>query len=156
MTPELPDDPEAEQVQAWAELAELSQDPDFRASLRRMARDEAAERGRRRAPRSCAVAWSRSSATRRAGPSTPASSRTRRRPIPVVAALTAHYAQILVPPRRRRAPASAARRGWSAVNDPRRERYLTLLAVINGWPAPESLAPVLDWSTRALSALVSS
>lgn len=30
MTPELPDDPEAEQVQAWAELAELSQDPGFR------------------------------------------------------------------------------------------------------------------------------
>jgi hypothetical protein len=24
-----------------------------------------------------------------------------------------------------------------AVNDPRRERYLTLLAVINGWPTPE-------------------
>jgi hypothetical protein len=45
MTPELPDDPGAEQVQAWAELAELSQDPDFRTSMRRMARDEAAERG---------------------------------------------------------------------------------------------------------------
>jgi hypothetical protein len=44
MTPELPDDPEAEQVQAWAELAELSQDPGFRACIRRMARDEAAER----------------------------------------------------------------------------------------------------------------
>ena len=36
MTPELPDDPEAEQVQAWAELAELSQDSDVRASMRRM------------------------------------------------------------------------------------------------------------------------
>jgi len=45
MTPELPDDPVAEQVQAWAELAELSQDPGFRASMRRMARDEAAELG---------------------------------------------------------------------------------------------------------------
>jgi hypothetical protein len=30
MTPELPDDPDTEQVQAWVELAELSQDPDFR------------------------------------------------------------------------------------------------------------------------------
>ncbi len=38
------------------------------------------------------------------------------------------------------------------MNDPRRERYLTLLAVINGSPAPESLTPVLDWSTRALAA----
>jgi hypothetical protein len=46
LTLELPDDPEAEQVQAWAELAELSQDSDVRASMRRMmARDEAAERG---------------------------------------------------------------------------------------------------------------
>jgi hypothetical protein len=38
------------------------------------------------------------------------------------------------------------------INDPRRERYLQLLAVINGWLAPESLAPVLDWSIQALSA----
>lgn len=44
MTPELPDDPEAEQVEAWVELAELSQDPDFRAAVRRMADDQAADR----------------------------------------------------------------------------------------------------------------
>ncbi|MEU8312295.1 hypothetical protein [Micromonospora sp. NPDC048887] len=36
--------------------------------------------------------------------------------------------------------------------DPRRERYLELLCVVNGWPPPESLAPVLDWSIRALRA----
>jgi hypothetical protein len=40
MRPELPDDPEPHQVEAWVELAELVQDPDFRASVRRMA-DEA-------------------------------------------------------------------------------------------------------------------
>ncbi|RBJ05281.1 MerR family transcriptional regulator, partial [Micromonospora provocatoris] len=34
----------------------------------------------------------------------------------------------------------------------RRERYLELLAVVNGWPPAESLAPVLDWSIRALHA----
>ncbi|GAB7029137.1 hypothetical protein JCM4914_05980 [Streptomyces platensis subsp. malvinus] len=60
MTPELPDDPDAEQVRAWVELAELSLDPDFRAAVRRM------------------------------------------------------------------------------------------LAAVNGWPAPDGLAPVLDWSVRAL------
>ncbi|QLJ02759.1 transposase [Streptomyces sp. NEAU-sy36] len=27
---------------------------------------------------------------------------------------------------------------------------LQLLAVVNGWPAPKSLAPVLHWSVRAL------
>jgi len=39
-----------------------------------------------------------------------------------------------------------------SINDPRRERYLQLLAVVNGWPAPESLQPVLDWSVGALEA----
>lgn len=46
ITPGLPDDPDARQVEAWVELAELAQDPDFRASLRRMALDEAAEHAR--------------------------------------------------------------------------------------------------------------
>ena len=42
--PELPDDPSPEQVDAWVELAELVQDPDFKASVRRMAEHQAAER----------------------------------------------------------------------------------------------------------------
>jgi hypothetical protein len=44
MRPELPDDPEPHQVEAWVELAELVQDPDFRASVGRMAEYQAAER----------------------------------------------------------------------------------------------------------------
>jgi DNA-binding transcriptional MerR regulator len=94
MTPELPDDPEAEQVQAWAELAELAQDPDFRASLRRLAEDEAAERGAtdsapvlRRGL--VAVVRDQASPALTAGiePDSPQAA-------PVVAALTAHYARI--------------------------------------------------------------
>lgn len=46
MTPELPDNPEAEQVQAWVELAELSLDPGFRVSMRKMAEEQAAEQAR--------------------------------------------------------------------------------------------------------------
>ena len=42
--PELPDDPSPEQVDAWVELAELVQDPDFKASVRRMAELQATER----------------------------------------------------------------------------------------------------------------
>ena len=152
MTPELPDDPEAEQVQAWAELAELSQDPDFRASMRRMARDEAAELGQGSAPvlRRGVVAVVRD----QAGPALaaridPASLQA----ASVVAALTAHYAHFLGRPDdaglRRQLLARL-----EAVNDPRRERYLTLLAVINCWPALESLTPVLDWSIQALGARV--
>ncbi len=149
MTPELPDDPEAEQVQAWAELAELSQDCGFRASMRQMARDEAAERGHSDPPvRRGLVAIVRDQASSalaaRIEPNSPQAS-------PIVAALAAHYAQILG----RRDDAGLRREllaRLEAVNDLRRERYLTLLAVINGWPPPESLAPVLDWSTRALAA----
>ena len=150
MTPELPDDPEAEQVQAWAELAELSQDPDFRASMRRMATDEEAERGSAPVVRRGLVAVVRDQASAalaaRIEPDSPQAS-------PVVAALTAHYARILGRP-----DDAGLRRQLLArlesVNDPRRERYLTLLSVINGWPAPDSLASVLDWSTRALGAPV--
>jgi hypothetical protein len=36
------------------------------------------------------------------------------------------------------------------VNDPRRQRYLELLSVINGWPPPESLAPALTWFLDAV------
>lgn len=43
MTPEIPDSPQAEQVRAWVEWAELAADPDFRASVRRMSEDHAAE-----------------------------------------------------------------------------------------------------------------
>ena len=43
-TPDLPDDATPEQVEAWIELAELTQDPDFRTSVRAMAQYQAAER----------------------------------------------------------------------------------------------------------------
>ena len=152
MTPKLPDDPEAEQVQAWTELAELSQDPDFRASMRRMARDEAAERGQDNTPvlRRHIVSVVRD----QAGPALAARIESASpQAAPVIAALTAHYAHILGLPDdaglRRQLLARL-----EAANDPRRERYLTLLAVINGWQVLESLTPVLDWSIRALGARV--
>ncbi|MGW2518957.1 MerR family transcriptional regulator [Streptomyces sp. NPDC001617] len=148
MTPELPDNPEAEQVQAWVELAEMSLDPDFRAVVRRMAEDQAAEQ-----PRSDTMGPRRDIAAAvrdQAGPALtagidPASPQAD----PIVAAFTAHYAHLLGRPddvelRRRLATR------LESVNDPRRERYLQLLAVVNGWPAPESLASVFDWSVQAL------
>jgi DNA-binding transcriptional MerR regulator len=42
--PELSDDPTPTQVDAWVELAELVQDPDFKASVRRAADHQAADR----------------------------------------------------------------------------------------------------------------
>ncbi|WP_432060056.1 MerR family transcriptional regulator [Streptomyces sp. S1] len=148
MTPELPDSPEREQVQAWVELAEMSLDPSFRAMMRRMVEGQAAEQARSGMTgprRDIAVA-----VRDQAGPALtagidPASPRADS----IVAAFTAQYAHLLGRPDdielRRRLVTRL-----ESVNDPRRERYLQLLAVVNGWPAPESLAPVFDWSVRAL------
>ncbi|MFI5642144.1 MerR family transcriptional regulator [Streptomyces goshikiensis] len=148
MTPELPDNPEAEQVQAWVELAEMALDPGFRAVVRGMTEDLAAEQTRSglTGPRRDITATVRDQAgpalTAGIDPASPTAD-------PIVATFTAHYAHLLGRPdddelRRR----LAAR--LESVNDPRRERYLQLLAVVNGWPAPESLAPVFDWSVQAL------
>jgi hypothetical protein len=72
---------------------------------------------------------------------------------PVVAAVTAEYAQVFA-----RADAIDVRdrllTRLETANDPRREQYLQLLAVINGWSAPDSLAPALDWFIHALRARI--
>ncbi|MFB7232768.1 MerR family transcriptional regulator [Streptomyces fimicarius] len=148
MTPELPDNPDAEQVQAWVELAELSMDPDFRAMVRRTVEDTAVEQARSdtAVPRRDIAATVRDEAgpalTTGIDPASPQAD-------PIVAAFTAHYARLLGRPDDVELRRLLATR-LESVNDPRRERYLRLLAVINGWPAPESLAPVLDWSVEAL------
>ncbi|HYZ56156.1 MAG TPA: MerR family transcriptional regulator [Streptosporangiaceae bacterium] len=152
MTPELPDNPEAGQVDAWVELAELSQDPGFRASMRRMAEDEAAERAQSRTKglrRDFVAAVRDQAAPALAAGIDPASPQAE----PIVAALTAHYAHISAFPDdvelRRRLVTRL-----ETANDPRRERYLQLLAEINGWPVLESLAPALDWSIQAVRARI--
>jgi hypothetical protein len=38
----------------------------------------------------------------------------------------------------------------ATARDPRHERYRELLSVVNEWPAPERLAPVLGWFLTAL------
>ncbi|MBG0820587.1 MerR family transcriptional regulator [Planomonospora sp. ID91781] len=148
MTPELPDNPTAEQVEAWVELAELSQDPDFRALMRRTVEQHAAERlpGGSPALRRDTV----SIVPEQAGPALaagvdPASPEAD----PIVAAVTTRCADLVGRPD----DADLRRRlltRLETAGDPRRDRYFRLLAVINGWPAPESLAPVSDWFVRAL------
>ncbi|MBK3541920.1 MerR family transcriptional regulator [Streptomyces sp. MBT60] len=150
MTPELPRNPKTEQVQAWVELAEMSLDPGFRAVVRRMAEDQAAEQARSgvTVPRRDITAAVRDQAgpalTAGIDPASPQAD-------PIVAQLTAHYAHLLGRPddvELRRRLATRLERA----NEPRWRRYLQLLAVVNGWPAPESLAPVFDWSVQALRA----
>ncbi|MFJ6835480.1 MerR family transcriptional regulator [Streptomyces sp. NPDC091209] len=148
MTAELPENPETEQVQAWVELAEMSLDLGFRTLVRRMAEEQAAQQTRSdmMVPRRDIAAVVRDQVgpalTAGIDPASPQAD-------PIVSAFTAHYAHLLGRPddvalRRRLATR------LESVNDPRRERYLQLLAVVNGWPAPESLAPVFDWSIQAL------
>lgn len=168
LTPELPEHPDAEQVQAWVELAELAQDPDFRARLRQVAREAAAARLQGEPPvlhgTLGAIVRDQVAPAVAAGVD-PASAQAD----PVVALLLSRCAHLLDrdgdfvdggdhgggggpgdrggADARRQLPARL-----DSTNDPCRERYLALLAVINGWPAPESLRPVLDWSVRALRA----
>lgn len=149
-TPELPDDPTDEQVEAWVELAELSLDPDFRVRMRSMVENHAADlpaEGPVR-PRPDVVALTRdhASAALASGlaPDSP-------RADPVVAALTADCALILGRPDDTTLHRTLLHRLETA-NDPRRDRYAELLARVNDWPAPEPLAPAIDWSVTALRA----
>ncbi|MEV6639961.1 MerR family transcriptional regulator [Amycolatopsis sp. NPDC051371] len=126
LTPELPENPGPEQVEAWIELAELTRDKEFRALLRRLV--EQHEGGLRRD----LAAEVRDAVTPalEAGiaPDSPAARA-------IVDGLGRDPGQV---------------KEWLAlVGDPRRERYLRLLAIVNGWAAPESLAPAFGWLAAA-------
>ncbi|MFJ5925276.1 MerR family transcriptional regulator [Kitasatospora sp. NPDC092948] len=146
--PELPEEPSPGQVAAWAELAELTRNEDFRAALRRMAAYQAAERA---AGDTTGLHHELTEQVRESvggalaagvAPGSPPAAQ-------VVAGLAARYAQVFG------RPDDAALRAWlltrlEVAGDPRVERYWTLLARINGWPEPPSLAPVFAWFTAAL------
>ncbi|MFJ8045425.1 MerR family transcriptional regulator [Kitasatospora sp. NPDC096147] len=148
--PVLPDDPEPAQVEAWVELAELIQDPEFRSAVRRMAEYQAAERARGDRTglhHELTEAVREAVGRARAEGVSPASAEA----APVVDRLTARYAATFG------RPDDAELRRWllnrlEAAGDPRTERYWQLLATVNGWPVPDSLAPVLAWFAGALRA----
>ncbi|RLP94222.1 MerR family transcriptional regulator [Micromonospora sp. BL4] len=146
LTPELPDEPSTAQIQAWVELAELARDPDFRAGMRRLVRQYAADQDVPGLPRPDAVAVVRDAVAPAlaAGvdPTSPAADA-------IVATVTGRYAQLSG----QSDGADLRRRLLSRLetaNDPRRDRYLDLLAVVNGWPTGGQTAPALDWFIRAL------
>lgn len=130
LTPELPAEPDAELVGAWLELAALARDPEFRASMRRMAA------GRGAGLRRDVVAVVRDVV----GPASAAGV------APGSAAGRAVVAEVVA----RCGPVDLA---WLAVvNDPRRDRYLRLLAVVNGWRAPTDVTPAVTWFLAAAAA----
>ena len=146
--PELSDDPTPTQVDAWVELAELVQDPPFKASVRRAAEYQAAERvdGDRSGLHHELTNQIRQRVEAAlAGGIDPASEQARL----VLADLVGRYAQTFgkadTPDYR-----SQLLGRLQIANDPRVERYWQLLAAINGWPAPPALAPVFEWFIQAL------
>ncbi|MET8203591.1 MerR family transcriptional regulator [Micromonospora taraxaci] len=148
MTPELPDDPSTEQVEAWLELAELCREPEFRARMRRLVRQHAADHDVPGLPRPDAVAVVRDAVAPAlaAGldPTSPDAD-------PVVATVTSRYASL----HGHSDEADLRRRLLDRLvlaNDPRRDRYLDLLAVLNGWSTGDATAPAVDWFIRALRA----
>ncbi|MFD8395421.1 MerR family transcriptional regulator [Streptomyces sp. NPDC059680] len=153
LTPELPDNPAEEQVTAWVELAELSLDDGFRAAVRRLVQEQAgnrrgAEGGVGMPPVPDVVAVARdvvdpalASGTRPEAPEAD----------PVVAALVTRCARACGHAGLAEPHAWLVQR-LEAARKPRRDTYLRLLALVNGWPAPEPVTPVIDWAAAALRA----
>lgn len=146
--PNLPDGPTAEQVQCWIELAELVQDADFKASIRRMAEFQAAERadGDQTGLHHDLTNYIRDrvAAAITAGIQ-PASAQA----AAVVADLVARYADTFASTDSPEYRAKLLTR-LEVANDPRVERYWQLISTINGWQTAPSLAPIFDWFIRAL------
>jgi DNA-binding transcriptional MerR regulator len=148
-TPELPDDPTPEQVEAWVELAELVRDEGFRRRIREMSERHAADRAAGTAPpdpgafgQVAALVADRAGAALAAGVDPAA-----READPIVDELRDALAGVDGPVD----PAALADR-LATGTDSRAERYWQLLAVINGWPPVPTTVPAWEWLIAALRA----
>jgi DNA-binding transcriptional MerR regulator len=153
VSPDLPDEPTDEQLDAWVELAELIRDESFRSRLREMSTWMRSPEGRDDVmPTDSVAAMELSEQVFGAvgrlvdagvSPSDPAAA-------PVVDELVAVYAAAAGRANDdgyRRDLAEAARRGY----EPRAERYWQLMAVINGWPATPPRMHLWGFFAEALS-----
>jgi len=156
-TPELPDDPTPEQVDAWIELAELVRDPGFRATVRRMSEQHAAARAAGEAGFADGAAgpdWQAAAAlvadhgerARSAGvaPGTAEAAAVLRDLLPAFAGPGEDPGD----PAWRAALADRLAQGADA----RAERYWQLLAVVNGRPPVPATVPAWEWVIAALRA----
>ncbi|WP_020669744.1 MerR family transcriptional regulator [Amycolatopsis nigrescens] len=149
--PRLPDDPSPEQLEAWIEFAELVQDDDFRALIRRMSVDHSAavEAGESMkvsaAQQSSWIDWTtRAQAAMDAG-ETPDSATGRALADEV--ALASGPASGDGPEFRAELADRLAIGG-----DARAERYWQLLAIMNDWPPVPTRQPAMEWLISALRA----
>ncbi|HEY3501554.1 MAG TPA: MerR family transcriptional regulator [Actinocatenispora sp.] len=153
VSPDLPDDPTPEQLDAWIELADLLADPDFRARIRGMAEghaaDPAAVRGGRDARTSPELAGE---LARRAGAALadgvdPAGPDADAVLDEIVGAFAGYDGVADTPEYRARMLANIGGGG-----DERAERYWQLLGTINGWPPVPTAMPAWRWVQKALAA----
>jgi DNA-binding transcriptional MerR regulator len=152
-TPQLPDDPTDEQVDAWIELAELIRDPGLRERLREMGRRSfggAEAAAPADAPRLAELVTEKAGAAHAAGldPASAAAG-------PVVDEIVGAWAGAA-----NRVDDPGYRRELldqlELANEPRAERYWQLMAVINGWPPVPSTTHLWSWFLTALKARVGS
>ncbi|HEX6344570.1 MerR family transcriptional regulator [Umezawaea sp.] len=147
---ELPDDPSTEQLEAWVELAELVQDEDFRASIRRMSQRHAERRATGEdmgAPgpeqlRAFNHSVERARAALDAGVA-PESARAKE----IVEDVNATWAEALGIPNDEELVAKL--REHESFADPRAEHYWRLIAVVNGWPAVPDTTAERAWLRAA-------
>jgi DNA-binding transcriptional MerR regulator len=152
LTAELPDHPSSEQLEAWIELAELTQQVAFRDTVRQLVaayplgdlRPDLVARIRSQVGPALVAGIAPDSAEAR----------------PVATAIVSEYAATAAG-----SGAGGAGAGGTSseevlrarlsgllrtANDPRWARYLELLAVVNEWHPPEHLAPTYEWAIEAL------
>lgn len=135
MPAELPEDPTAEQVDAWIELAELVQDDGFRARVREMATGGGpAEAGVDAAP---VLAHAGSAVVAGIAPGSAAGREALDRIVP--ATMTA-------------AERASLRERLEKYTDARVERYWQLIGILNGRPAFAPAVPAFEWLIEALRA----
>ncbi|MFD6967693.1 MerR family transcriptional regulator [Streptomyces sp. NPDC059949] len=149
VTPELPDDPTPEQLEAWVELAELCQNEDFGAALRCMAEEQAGES----APQDVGMlhdALNRAMRERIAEAVSAGLVPASAGGVFLTDSLGGLYAHAFA------CADEGDLRRWllarlRSAADPRAERYWQLLAAVNGWPASPTLAPVYSWFTTVFA-----
>ncbi|WP_214416430.1 helix-turn-helix domain-containing protein [Sphaerisporangium fuscum] len=153
MLPDLPDDPTAEQIEAWLELAHLVSDPSFRESVRRAFerhaadRSSGAEQGDPESWRQVERAVVDLAGGAMAGGMSPTSVPAQAIVEELVAAFAAAHGR----------EDDAEFRIWLVERvrigaDPQVSRYWRLLALINDWPPKFDPVPAARWFLTALQA----
>jgi DNA-binding transcriptional MerR regulator len=149
-TPDLPDDPTPEQVDAWVELAELVQEPGFRARVREMAQAHSDLRRSGEDVAATAAKGVEAVVAEQAGAALAAG-------IDPASAEAAPVVDAVIDAFRGDRPDTPALRAstvdrFATGTDARVERYWQLLGIINGWGAFPTMTPAFEWTIAALRA----